>query len=270
MTTPLYEDLCALAPRAKKSVLKELADAAPEILPSYGINTTLREAHFWAQAAHETGGFKFLREIWGPTPAQQKYEGRKDLGNVEPGDGRRFAGRGIFQLTGRANYAHYGKLLDLDLVADPELAADPVVSLRIACEYWKSRKINACADADDVVAVTRKINGGTNGIADRRVCLATAKKMWADNNDTIDVPVAPKPEKSIVESKQATGGLAVGGLAALGAAKEIQTQVADASDLATTIGSAASNTSLLILLAVAAVGFAIVYWRKKHMEEYGT
>lgn len=268
MTTSLYEDLCALAPRAKKDLLKKLAKVAPGVLAEYEINTALREAHFWAQAAHETGGFRFMHEIWGPTDAQKRYEGRKDLGNTEPGDGKLFAGRGIFQLTGRANYKKYGDIIGIDLIADPDKAADPEIALRIACEYWKARKINVCADQDDIVAVTKKINGGTNGIADRRTCLAVAKKMWADNYDSDMVPV-PKQEKSIVESKQATGGLAVGGLAALGAAKEIKEQVQDATDLASTLVGALSNTSVLIMLALVAVGAAIFYWRKKHLEEYG-
>lgn len=268
MATSLYEDLCALAPRAKKDLLKRLAKTAPDTLPLYGIDTALREAHFWAQAAHETGGFRFMHEIWGPTDAQKRYEGRKDLGNTEPGDGKLFAGRGIFQLTGRANYKKYGDILGIDLIADPDKAADPEIALRIACEYWKARKINVCADQDDIVAVTKKINGGTNGIADRRTCLAVSKKMWADNYDSDMVPV-PKQEKSIVESKQATGGLAVGGLAALGAAKEIKEQVQDATDLASTLVGALSNTSVLIMLALVAIGAAIFYWRKKHLEEYG-
>ena len=268
MSTALYEDLCALSPRAKKDLLKQLANAAPNIFREYEIDTALREAHFWAQAAHETGHFKYMFEIWGPTPVQQRYEGRKDLGNVQEGDGYRYRGRGIFQLTGRANYEKYGKALGLDLVNNPDMAANPEVALRIACEYWKSRKINACADKDDIVAVTKKINGGTNGIADRRVCLATARKMWADNYDSDMVPVS-KQEKSIVESKQATGGLAVGGIAALGAAKEIKEQVQDATDLASTLMGALSNTSVLIMLALVVVGGAIFYWRKKQLEEHG-
>jgi putative chitinase len=149
MATSLYEDLCALAPRAKKDLLKKLAKAAPDVLPMYGINTALREAHFWAQAAHETGGFKYMFEIWGPTDVQKRYEGRKDLGNTEAGDGFKYRGRGIFQLTGRANYKKYGDLLLLDLIGNPDLAADPEIALRVACEYWRSRKINDCADKDD-------------------------------------------------------------------------------------------------------------------------
>jgi putative chitinase len=268
MATSIYEDLCALAPRAKKDLLKSLAAAAPEVLPEYEIDTALREAHFWAQAAHETGNFKYMFEIWGPTPAQSRYEGRKDLGNTVEGDGYKYRGRGIFQLTGRANYEKYGKALGIDLVNNPDLAANPETALRIACEYWRSRKINALADKDDIVGVTKKINGGTNGIADRRVCLATAKKMWADNYESEMVPVARK-EKTIVESKQGAGAAAVGLLGSVGAAKEITAQVQEANDLFGTVMGLFSNPQFLMMAAIVGIGGAIWFWRKKHLEEYG-
>jgi putative chitinase len=268
MTTSLYEDLCALAPRAKKDLLKKLASAAPDVLPAYGINTALREAHFWAQAAHETGGFKYMFEIWGPTDVQKRYEGRKDLGNLEAGDGFKYRGRGIFQLTGRANYKKYGDLLDIDLVGEPDLAADPETALKIACEYWKSRKINDCADKDDVVAVTKRINGGTNGIADRRVCLAVSKKMWADNYESDMVPV-PKVEKSIAESKQGNAALVTGALGGVAAAKEVVAQAQEASDLFGTALGLLKNTQFLMMAGVVLTGAAIWFWRKKHLEEHG-
>lgn len=154
-----------------------VADGLDQYCPAAQITTHLRLAHFVAQACHETEGFRFLKEIWGPTPAQLGYEGRADLGNVRAGDGRLYCGRGIFQLTGRANYGHVGAALQLPLEVEPEIACDPVISARIACNYWAARRINACADADDVIAVTRKINGGTNGLADREKCLARAKEV---------------------------------------------------------------------------------------------
>lgn len=144
---------------------------------AYDIDTPLRIAHFMAQAAHETGGFKWLHELWGPTPTQQRYEGRADLGNTQPGDGSLFRGRGIFQLTGRGNYASYGEVIGVDLVSHPEQAEDPEISVLIACAYWKRHGLNDLADADDVVGITRKINGGTNGLADREAMLARAKAV---------------------------------------------------------------------------------------------
>ena len=263
--TTLADDLRALCPRAKPATIKAIAASAPDIFSEYEINTPLRQAHFWAQAAHETGGLRLLHEVWGPTDAQKRYEGRKDLGNTEPGDGYLFRGRGIFQLTGRANYVAMGNKIGIDLVADPEKAADPEISLRIACEYWKSRKINVCADADDVVAVTKKINGGTNGLQDRKANLAHAKKMWVHAED--EQPV--EPTKTMAESKQGNSAIAVGALGSVGAAKEIVAQVQDANDLFGTVMGLVSNPQFLMMAAIVGLGAAIWIWRKKHLEEHG-
>jgi putative chitinase len=154
-----------------------LGQAAAAHFGAYGIDTPLRLAHFLAQAAHETGSFHFFREIWGPTPAQRGYEGRADLGNTHAGDGSYFRGRGIFQITGRANYATYGARLGLDLVHHPELAEDPAISVVIACAYWLAHDLNVLADADNVVAITRAINGGANGLSDRAEMLVRAKAV---------------------------------------------------------------------------------------------
>lgn len=156
---------------AKPDVAAGLGAAAARYMPQYGINTALQVAHFLAQAAHETGCFRFFTEIWGPTPAQRGYEGRTDLGNTQPGDGRRYLGRGIFQLTGRANYTAHG------LADTPEKAAEPETAMLVACEYWQARRIGAAADADDVRAVTRKINGGFNGLNARTDMLKKAKGL---------------------------------------------------------------------------------------------
>lgn len=142
----------------------------------YGINTALRQAHFLAQILHESGGFRWLEEIWGPTPAQLRYEGRRDLGNIQPGDGYRYRGRGLIQLTGRANYRRYGELLGLPLEANPDLAARPEHAAMIAGAYWQARGLNSRADRDDLEGITRAINGGLNGIEDRRRWLERAKR----------------------------------------------------------------------------------------------
>jgi len=101
------------------------------------------------------------------------------LGNVKKGDGPLFKGRGLIQLTGRANYEKYGKALGVDLENDPATAAEPALSLRIACEYWRQKKINDASDRDDIMAVTRLINGGTNGLEDRRTFTSRAKAAVA-------------------------------------------------------------------------------------------
>ena len=167
--------LRAISPRAKAAVVNGLAPYLDDFFAKYKINTLLRQAHFLAQAAHESAHFTTLEEMGGPSYFA-RYDGRKDLGNVKPGDGNRFHGRGIFQLTGRANYRQMGKKLGLPLEQAPELAADPENSLAIAGEYWNSRSISKLADKDDIRAVTKKINGGYNGIADRIDKLARAKK----------------------------------------------------------------------------------------------
>ena len=172
-----FDDLKALAHKGyKPEYLTLLADHAEHVMEDYGITTRLRVCHFWAQAAHECDGFKTMREY----ASGRAYEGRRDLGNVNPGDGVRYRGRGIFQLTGRANYAAMQKKIGLPLVAHPELAEGPEVALRIACEYWASRGLNAFADRDDITTITKRINGGLNGFADRKAKLAIAKRIWKD------------------------------------------------------------------------------------------
>jgi putative chitinase len=156
---------------------KALGKGASGHFAAFDITTPLRIAHFMAQAAHETMRFVYLHELWGPTPAQARYEGRADLGNVNKGDGFLYRGRGVFQLTGRANYLDYGKLVGLSLVDHPELAEDPEISVLIACAYWKRHGLNQLADADDIVAITHRINGGENGLASRRELLARAKAV---------------------------------------------------------------------------------------------
>lgn len=148
-------------------------------LPAYSISASAeRLGNFVGQGCHETVGFKFLREIWGPTRAQQRYEGRADLGNTQPGDGQRYLGRGIFQITGRANYASMGQRLGLDLEANPALAEQPDTAVLTACEFWKACGLAALADAGQGDAISRRINGGDNGIAQRRVLVARAKELF--------------------------------------------------------------------------------------------
>lgn len=133
----------------------------------YQINTRLRQAAFLAQIGHESGGLKYVREIWGPTLSQQRYEGRKDLGNTQVGDGKRFMGRGLIQLTGRANYVWMSTALDLDFVSSPEALESPLYASLSAGEFWNNRKLNAPADQGDMKLITRRINGGYNGLEDR-------------------------------------------------------------------------------------------------------
>lgn len=154
----------------------ELALAAVVHFPAYGImDSALRLAHFMAQLVHESGSFRYMEEI----ASGQAYEGRADLGNTQPGDGKRFKGRGPIQITGRANYRQFGRAIGIDIENHPEIAAVPSIGLHLALEYWAVKKLNALADADDVLTITRRINGGTNGLADRKAHLAKAKGLFA-------------------------------------------------------------------------------------------
>lgn len=152
-----------------------------DALARFGITDPLEVAHWLAQCLHETAGFRYLAELWGPTPAQQRYEGRADLGNTEPGDGHRYRGRGLIQLTGRANYQRAGEELGLPLVAMPERVADPDVAALTAAWYWHRRGIGEPARRDDLETVTRLVNGGLNGLDHRRRWLARAKAALGIN-----------------------------------------------------------------------------------------
>lgn len=162
-----------IAPNAKDQIIDPLVVYLNKYLPKYEVNTYLRICHFLAQAAHESASFQTLKEY----ASGAAYEGRKDLGNVKTGDGVRYKGRGIFQLTGRANYRTIGQKISMDLENNPELAESPEVSVLTALEYWKSRNLNILADRDDVEGITRKINGGLNGFEDRKKYLTRAKSV---------------------------------------------------------------------------------------------
>jgi putative chitinase len=143
-------------------------------MKEYGITDPIEKAHFLAQCSHESGGFAWTKEF----ASGEAYEGRKDLGNTQPGDGKRFKGRGYIQITGRANYTKYNQYLkskgvNIDVLANPQLL-ETAYAADSACYWWKflSRDITKLAKAgttpNDVVKVTRRVNGGTNGLADRQ------------------------------------------------------------------------------------------------------
>ena len=145
----------------------------------YQIVGAKRVAAFIAQIGHESGQLKYVKEIWGPTAAQARYEGRADLGNTQPGDGSKFRGRGLIQITGRANYKACGEALGLDLIRQPELLEKPHHACMSAAWFWASRGLNTMADAGQFDTITRRINGGQNGAADRQVLHARALKVLA-------------------------------------------------------------------------------------------
>ena len=148
-------------------------------MTEFGITTKERQAAFLAQIGHESGGLHWATELWGPTPAQKRYEGRKDLGNVVPGDGFKYRGRGLIQTTGRANYQATGDALGIDLIKDPTQLSEPKLAARSAAWFWKNRGLNELADVADFRRITLRINGGTNGMIQRQELWDVAKEILA-------------------------------------------------------------------------------------------
>lgn len=145
----------------------------------FRINTPVRMAAFLAQLAHESGSLKWEEEI----ASGAAYEGRRDLGNVVKGDGRRYKGRGPIQLTGRHNYRWYGKQLGLDLEGNPLLVKQPEIGSRVAALFWSSKGLNELADQNTQASfrlISRKINGGFNGLQDRL-------NLWSLSKNVLNV-----------------------------------------------------------------------------------
>ncbi|MDF3188006.1 glycoside hydrolase family 19 protein [Pseudomonas paracarnis] len=145
----------------------------------YGIVGTARVSAFIAQVGHESGQLRYVREIWGPTAQQAGYEGRADLGNTAKGDGSKYRGRGLIQITGRANYAACGEALGLDLINRPELLELPQHAAMSAAWFWSMKGLNTLADQKDFAKITRRINGGLTGQADRQALYDKALKVLA-------------------------------------------------------------------------------------------
>ncbi len=143
-------------------------------LTANNINTPLRQSHFLGQLGHESGNLRYTEEI----ASGEAYEGRADLGNTQTGDGVRFKGRGLIQITGRSNYTAYGTSRHTDYVTEPNnrlLATDASVAVDCSGWFWSANGLNALADSDDIRAVTRTINGGYNGLDDRTTRTNKAK-----------------------------------------------------------------------------------------------
>lgn len=201
-----------LAPRAKPVYRAALAHPNAVVwLEKAGLTTPLRQAHFLAQVLHETGGLTILHEslrysakrltdVFGAGRSSarvaaseaaalakageeaigeriyghQSALGRK-LGNTVAGDGFMFRGHGLVQITGRDCFRRMSSIVGVDLVANPELAVSEEWAVAVACAYWMSRNINPLADADSVSGVSRAINGGSNGLVERRRWLVSVK-----------------------------------------------------------------------------------------------
>ena len=165
------EELLAIMPNAKKRVdsyLSIINGWAEE----FGINTKLRMAHYLAQIAHESGELRYTKEL----ASGRAYEGRKDLGNTQQGDGVKYKGRGLIQITGRANYRKYANYCGFDVVGSPELLERPLGATKSSMWVFDTFGCNELADKDNLKAIRRKINGGYNGLASCEKYLKRAKE----------------------------------------------------------------------------------------------
>lgn len=170
LTLQILKDICT---RGSVVNIQRFVEPLNRHMQAFGIDTLLRIRQFIAQIAHESGEFRYVQEI----ASGQAYEGRRDLGNTQPGDGVKFKGRGLIQITGRSNYQRCSLALfgDKRLLDKPELLEQPDYAVRSACWFWKANSLNALADKDDIRAVTRRINGGFNGIEHRAQLYERAK-----------------------------------------------------------------------------------------------
>jgi putative chitinase len=165
-----------------------------ELMPKYNIDTALRQRHFLAQLLHESGEFSVVRENLNYSAsgllktfpkyfngaqaaayarqsekiANRVYANRLGNGNENSGDGWKYRGGGLIQTTGKSNYKATGEAIGVDLVKNPELITEPKNAVASACYFWHKNNLNSLADKDDILAVTKRINGGTNGLEDRK------------------------------------------------------------------------------------------------------
>lgn len=174
LTLKQFEQMATFAPKERLAKFHPYLTSA---MTEFNITTPQREAAFVAQLLHESGSFKYMEEIASGAAYEPSVNPRlaQKLGNLNEGDGKRYKGRGAIQLTGRANYRAAGAALKLPLEERPELAALPENALRIAAWFWSKNGLNELADADKFDDITKRINGGLNGIEDRRKHWSRAK-----------------------------------------------------------------------------------------------
>ena len=200
------QQLIDIMPLAKKDDIDFYLDALNNQMVPNEINTPLRQAHFIAQVAHESGGFRYktenlnysakaLRAVFGKyftteelaeqcarkpeLIANLAYADRMGNGDTESGDGWKYRGRGLIQLTGSDNYRQCSEAIGKDIENDPDLLVhDADAAVAAACWFWGMRKLNSYADQDDLKAITKKINGGYHGLDDRAAYLNRAKQVF--------------------------------------------------------------------------------------------
>ena len=171
------KSLRKVCPNLYEQEARVVGRALAQAMSEHGINTPNRAAMFIAQCAHESGGFVYTRELWGPTPVQRTYPHM--LGNRGMGDAFRYRGGGYIQLTGRSNYAAASRALGLPLLKKPQLLNQHRYAAKVAAWWWQEHGLNQLASGgpDNFVRVTRTINGGINGLADRQAYYARARPV---------------------------------------------------------------------------------------------
>ncbi|MDX6270548.1 MAG: hypothetical protein QOD28_1771 [Acidobacteriota bacterium] len=178
ITDNILRDIMPNLPAAKRQLYLPFLNSA---MQEFEIATYLRASAFLAQLAHESAELRFFEEI----ASGKAYEGRKDLGNTQPGDGVKYKGHGPIQITGRANHAACGKALGLDLINNPTLITQPPNAFRSAGWFWDTRGLNALADQRLFKAITKKINGGLNGLDDRQKYYDRALRVIPEDLDMV-------------------------------------------------------------------------------------
>ncbi|MBY5689332.1 glycoside hydrolase family 19 protein [Rhizobium leguminosarum] len=212
-----------------ESNLKSVLIALDRYGDDFGMNRLHRLVQYFAQLMHESGDFRYDREIWGPTPAQKRYDARTDLGNTPAvdGDGKKNAGRGPIQITGAANIKEFYDWCDdrglnpPNFVANPDLInTDPWEGLS-ALFYWDTRNLNRLADQGDIETITKKVNGGKNGFNDRvdhlvRLSLVVLgyaphalEQFQAANGLTVDNDPGPKTRAALHKALLAADGVSM-------------------------------------------------------------
>ena len=256
------DTLRRISPTARPEIINHLAPALTGLFPTASVTSVLRAAHFLSQGGHESDGFRTLVE-YGGASYFARYDGRKDLGNIQPGDGARYRGRGLFQATGRANYRTLGAAIGVDLERYPERAAEPDISARTAIAYWQQRGLNSLADRDDVVGVTKRINGGRNGLADRQAKLIRAKAALQGRSGADAIAeIQERAQAAGTAARRATagaGGAAAGGSVVVGIPQQ--------SDPAAGSGSVVGAGLVAGLIFGGAVIWLLLRARSKRVEQ---
>ena len=168
-----WDEVEALYPSAKDGVLVALRDVGVALME---LTSDVRFCYAMAQLAYETGGFVWLKEL-GDARYFRRYEGRRDLGNTAVGDGIRYHGRGLIQVTGKSNYLECAEWTGLDCVNHPEILEQPIAACQSAAWYWMTRNLNDLCDRREFKRLTKRINGGYNGYTGRLKRLAQISEV---------------------------------------------------------------------------------------------